>query len=103
MFQMLRQVSLLALCLVAFGWGCASTEPTTGPRQCEAGKTYQMPGCGDNNDFKAGCYATCTSDASCGAGEECRKATVIPECAQKTTGTVCDACGTNANLCLPSN
>jgi len=101
---MWRRVTLwtaLSLCGMALSWGCIGVGQPS--QQCDAGKQHFTPGCGDNNSFTAGCYATCDAKNPCPSGEECKNVSVQPECAKPTTpgGAVCGACGQGAALCFP--
>ncbi|TNE48470.1 MAG: hypothetical protein EP343_15375 [Deltaproteobacteria bacterium] len=86
------------------GWvglfaACGSSPDST---NCEQGKEYAKPGCGDNNNFTAGCYKPCASDTDCGTDETCTSLTVTPACAMSTNpnGAVCGACGEEKKFCM---
>jgi hypothetical protein len=77
-----------------------SPEPAkTADPSCPAGQGFYAPGCGsDNNPLTSeGCYASCET-ASCGAGFTCKTATYDP-----CHNSMCDACGGEVKLCLPSS
>lgn len=64
--------------------------------RCPAGQALFVPGCGEGTTFKEGCYAACRGGAACEPGFTCTKVSIDP-CA----GSECDACGAEAELCLP--
>jgi hypothetical protein len=87
------QYSTSHLCVHA----TAKAAPAAGT--CPEGQAFYAPGCGsDTNPLTTeGCYAPCET-ASCGAGFTCKTATYNP-----CHNSMCDACGGEVKLCMPSS
>lgn len=98
--------------LLMFAIACGgSSKPTTGaptpdpapapsadpaPNACPAGQAEYAHGCGGEPAFATGCYAKCAGGAGCPDGTTCTQVTINP-----CHGSMCDACGAPAELCLP--
>lgn len=100
--------------LLAFVIACGSSKPTTDPAPtstpttdpapsadpkpsaCPDGQSELAHGCGGGPAFETGCYAKCTGGAACPEGTTCTQVTINP-----CHGSMCDACGAPAELCLP--
>lgn len=66
---------------------------------CPEGQAFFAPGCGseDTKLDAEGCYASCAAGAACAAGFTCKTVTTDP-----CHDSMCDACGSESQLCIPS-
>jgi hypothetical protein len=94
---MRRLLLVLVLALSACGpKASGSSRP-----DCARGE-YFVPGCSDEPGLVAGCYERCAHGAACSPGTTCGPVSVMPACALAGGDAVCDACGEEIELCLPS-
>jgi hypothetical protein len=80
---------------------CGPKSTGSSKPDCAKGE-YFVPGCAEDPGIVAGCYERCAHGAACSPGTTCATVTVMPACALADGAAACDACGEEAELCLPS-